>query len=163
MRRGTSRAPAHHHREPPTMNRQVVPSMILSVLIVCCFSVLLHENDDSRVPTNRVRAGIGRSPGPISPSGAAIKSSSLRPARSSEPGGQGRRAAVSGSSRGTKVDPSGEQARSLQAETSDQQSGVLTRAAARHGDPGRSVPATGSLPEEASRRVILPREAEEPH
>src|SRR5271166_4552350 len=37
--------PTNHHPEPTTMNRQIIPSMILSVLIVCFFSIVLYERD----------------------------------------------------------------------------------------------------------------------
>ena len=144
------------------MNRQVVPSMILSVVIVCFFSILLYENDDPRAVAERDRPGMGRIPGPLSSSRSAVKSSSLRPARSLEPGGRGRRASAPPTRRGTKVDPSGQQATSSGAETSDNQGGVLTQAAARQADPGGSGSTADSLPETAPRRVIVPRETEEP-
>src|SRR3954447_20874779 len=42
------------------MNRHVVPSMLLSVLIVCFFAVILFENDSSR---GKVRAVNGKKTG----------------------------------------------------------------------------------------------------
>ncbi len=51
--------PEHHQREHHTMNRQIIPSMILSVLIVCFFSVLLHDRD-------KPRSGLKREPEPAS-------------------------------------------------------------------------------------------------
>ena len=37
--------PKKYQPEPSTMNRQVIPSMILSVLIVCSFAIALFERD----------------------------------------------------------------------------------------------------------------------
>ena len=37
--------PKKYQPEPSTMNRQVIPSMILSVLIVCSFAIVLFERD----------------------------------------------------------------------------------------------------------------------
>jgi hypothetical protein len=56
------------------MKRQVVPSMILSVLFVCFFAVMLFERDPPQGVEPRIRTGISTSPnskeGPAPPSRA---------------------------------------------------------------------------------------------
>src|SRR5437764_3640205 len=39
------RQPKPYQPEPSIMNRQVIPSMLLSVLIVCTFAIVLFERD----------------------------------------------------------------------------------------------------------------------
>jgi hypothetical protein len=52
------------------MDRHVIPSMILSVLIVCFFSVLLYERDK---PAALARDSIGKTPPVASPAPAPAK------------------------------------------------------------------------------------------
>ena len=56
------------------MNRQVGPSIVLSVLIVCFFAVALYERDPPRSSHGQARSGIGES---VSRSGPATSPSSL--------------------------------------------------------------------------------------
>jgi hypothetical protein len=148
------------------MNRQVVPSMILSVLIVCFFSILLHESDEPLAGAAGARSVPPKSAAPDSPSATSVKRSLAWPTKSSELAGHRRRAAGAAPNRGTLVDYSGEKARSLQPATPEEQSEGLTQprpqAAARHADSDRNLHPADSLPEEASQRVTLPRETEVP-
>ena len=49
------------------MNRQVIPSMILSVLIVCFFSVLLYDRDKRQSADEQHRAERKSESGPVAP------------------------------------------------------------------------------------------------
>lgn len=64
------------------MNRQVIPSMILSVLIVCFFSVLLYECDRQASLGGKARVESKPSPAPVP--GSAPEAP--RPALESPPG-----------------------------------------------------------------------------
>jgi hypothetical protein len=65
------------------MNRQVGPSIVLSVLIVCFFAVALYQRDPPRPPHGRARSDDG-----VSRSGPSASSSSIQPAstNSAQPG-----------------------------------------------------------------------------
>ena len=69
------------HPEFRTMNRQVIPSMILSVLIVCFFSVLLYEREKTPGIVAGARAGSKRpGVGPPRPSPAPAPAPPSAPA-----------------------------------------------------------------------------------
>ena len=55
------------HPESRIMNRQVIPSMILSVLIVCFFSVLLYEREKPGLTPANARAASKRQATPRQP------------------------------------------------------------------------------------------------
>src|SRR3954468_15256044 len=63
--------PKNYQREPGTMNRQVIPSMILSVLIVCSFAIALFERDPDAAGRKPDSGQIAKKSAPARPLPAA--------------------------------------------------------------------------------------------